>query len=447
MNKTGAQQQVSGGRVILHIDMNAFYCSVHEAVQPELYRGKAIAVAGSVELRKGIIVTSSYAARAKGVRTGMQVGQALKKCPDLIVIPPDFDLYRQFSVRFLKIAGDYSPLVEATSIDECYVDITGSGQFGTPVEIAGTIQRRIRQELMLPCSVGIGPNKLLAKMASDMKKPNGLSILRIRDVPRLLWKKPCSQLFGIGSKTAEKLRKLHIYTIGQLAQADETVLAREFGVYGTALKEAANGIDRSPVNPNREPNKSVGHTTTMPRDMTEWSDIRRVFLNLSDQVARRLRKKKLLAHTVQITIRDPSMKTITRSRTLTAPTENTETIYEAACSLFQTHWKSGAPVRLLGVTVQNLQPRETAAVQLDLFDFEKRPKQEQIDRVMDQIRDKYGENAILKAGMIGNDPSALLRNHKIRGTSLQMDFLNDAERSVSGKQAYREEGKSLHVSQ
>lgn len=417
----------SKGRVILHIDMNAFYCSVHEAVEPEMYRGKPIAVAGSVELRKGIIVTSSYVARARGVRTGMQVRQALKVCPELIVIAPDFDLYRQFSKRFMRIAYDYSPLVETMSIDECYVDITGSGQFGTPLEIARTIQNRIRDELLLPCSIGIGPNKLLAKMASDMKKPNGISVLRIRDVPQLLWDKPCAHLFGIGRRTADKLRRLNIHTIGQLAQADEHTLVRAFGVLGAALKQAANGVDHSPVNPLREQSKSVGHTTTLPRDMTELPDIRRVFLNLSDQVARRLRRQRLLAQTVQITIRDPQMRTITRANTLRAPTENTDEIYREACKLFETHWEVGKPVRLLGVTVQNLQPREEAAIQLDLFDYEKQPKKERLNRTMDEIRDKFGENAIITAGMVGDDPSSLLRNHKVRGTSLQMDHMKQVD--------------------
>ncbi len=293
------------GRVILHIDMNAFYCSVHEAVEPDKYKDKPLAVAGSVELRKGIIVTCSYKARSKGVKTGMLVGQALKLCPELIVIQPDFELYRSFSRRFMKIAYEYSPLVEAMSIDECYVDITGSKTFGTPLEIASAIQERIRKELHLPCSIGIAPNRLLAKMASDMKKPNGISVLRKRDVPAMLWPHPCSYLYGIGKKTAEKLKRLQIHTLGQLAHADEAVLMHHFGVLGPVLKHAANGEDDSPVNPEREQSKSIGHTTTLPVNYTEYADIHRVFLNLADQVGRRLRKQGLLAQTVQITIRIP----------------------------------------------------------------------------------------------------------------------------------------------
>lgn len=421
MGKVDEYYPVSG-RVILHVDMNAFYCSVHEAEEPEVYRGKATAVAGSVELRKGVIVTCSYAARAKGIRTGMNVREALKIDPDLIIIRPDFHLYRKYSNAFMNIAYSYTPLLEATSIDECFLDITGSKQFGTPLEIAAEIQGRIKDELSLPCSIGVAPNKLLAKMGSDLKKPNGISVLRIRDVPKILWNKPCKELFGIGSKTAEKLRKLNIITIGQLAAADEGLLTATFGVLGKWLKQAANGIDHSLVTAEREPNKSIGHTTTLPADITEPEDARRVLLNLSDQVARRLRKQELMAGGVQITLRTPDMKTITRSRHLSVPTENMEDIYREACLLYDKHWRDRKPLRLLGVTVQSLMLKAESAVQLDLFDYEKTPRKESLTRVMDELRNKFGESAVLTAGMLGDDPSTLIRNHKIRGTSLQMDF-------------------------
>lgn len=423
MKKESDPHYPKNGRVILHIDMNAFYCSVHEAVEPDKYKGKPTAVAGSVELRRGIVVTCSYAARARGVKTGMQVREALRLCPELELIRPDFELYRQFSVRFMKIAYHYSPLVEAVSIDECYVDITGSKQFGTPLEIAEAIQERVRSELGLPCSIGVAPNKLLAKIASDLRKPNAINVLRLRDVQSVLWDKPCNALFGVGRKTAEKLSKLGIATIGQLAGADERMLTNRFGVYGAWLKRAANGLDDVPVNPESEQSKSIGHTTTLPRDLTEAADIRRVFLNLADQVCRRLRRQALVASTVSITIREPSMKTYTRAVTLPAPTESHDDVYREACRLFDVHWGAGKPVRLLGITLQNLAPKKQAAVQLDLFTFEREPKKEQLNQAMDRIRDKFGESAILTAGMMTDDPSALIRNHKARGTSLQMDHL------------------------
>lgn len=411
------------GRVILHIDMNAFYCSVHAAEEPWKYRNKPCAVSGSVEQRKGIIVTSSYEARKRGVRTGMQVREALKLCPELILIRPDFELYRSYSRRFMSICSEYTPLVEAMSIDECYLDITGSGQFGTPVEIARQIQNRIFEQLHLPCSIGIAPNKLLAKMASDMKKPNGLTILRKRDVPKLLWPKPCSALYGIGAKTADKLKQLSIHTIGELARADEERLVRHFGVHGRYMKRAANGEDDAEVKMNREPNKSIGHMTTLPRDYTEDDDIRRVFLALSDQVTRRLRKHGMLSSTVQITIRTPAMKTITRSAALSAPSADPDVFYKEAVRLFEKHWVKGKPVRLLGLTAQNLQPKEQAAVQLDLFEYQDAVKKDRLQDALDAIRDKFGEDAVFKAGLAGDEPSKLLRDQKRRGTSLQMDWL------------------------
>ncbi|MFS0857067.1 DNA polymerase IV [Paenibacillus taichungensis] len=417
----------TAGRVILHVDMNAFYCSVHEAEEPELYSGKATAVAGSSEVRKGVIVTCSYTARSRGISTGMVVHQALKKCPDLIVIRPDFHLYRRYSKEFMKIAYSYTPLLEATSIDECYLDITGSRQFGTPLEIAESIQTRIRDELGMPCSIGIAPNKLLAKMASDLKKPNGISILRMRDVPQILWHRPCNEMFGIGKKTAEKLKKLGIETIGQLAKSDERMLTDVFGINGSWLKNSANGINHSAVQAEREANKSIGHTTTLPADISEMDDVHRVLLNISDQVARRLRKHEMLSQGIQITIRTPDMKTITRSRMMEVPTEDASIIYREACALFSKHWGGGKPVRMLGVTLQTLIPREESAIQLDLFEYEQKPKKENLIRIMDQLRDKFGENAVVTAGMLGDDPSVLLRNHKVRGTSLQKDNLQSLD--------------------
>ncbi|WP_267875389.1 DNA polymerase IV [Cohnella cholangitidis] len=419
------REDASRRRIILHIDMNAFYCSVHAAEEPDAYKGKPTAVAGSVELRKGILVTSSYEARAQGVRTGMTVRQAQSVCPELILISPNFDLYRKYSRGFLRIAGNYTPLVEAVSIDECFLDITGSSQFGTPIEIAETIARRVKEELSLPCSIGIAPNKLLAKMASDMRKPDAITILRRREVPKLLWGKPCQTLYGIGSRTADKLMKLNIRTIGDLAGSDEKMLMERFGVYGAWMKQAANGIDESPVEPLQDAPKSIGHTTTLPADLTEREQYRRVMLNLADQTTRRLRHQRMVCSTIQITIRDPDMRTISRSSTMATPTETADDVYRVACRLMDAHWKEGNPVRLLGITLQGLTPKEETPLQLDLFSYEENPKKERLTNVMDILRDKYGEGAVLTAGMLGDDPSTLIRNKKLRGTSLQKDFLRD----------------------
>ncbi|SEM70445.1 DNA polymerase IV [Paenibacillus sp. OV219] len=421
MDKETGQEKTGKNRVILHLDMNAFYCSVHEAEEPHLYKDKPTAVAGSVEQRRGIIVTSSYAARKLGVKTGMTVREGLRRCPDLLLIKPDFQLYRKYSQGFMSIAKQYTPLVEAMSIDECYLDITGSSTFGEPLEIAHQIQDRIRSEWNLPSSIGIAPNKLLAKMASDMQKPNGFTVLRIRDVPRLLWDKPCDTLFGIGRKTAEKLTKLNIRTIGQLADTDEAMLNKHFGVIGSWMKAAAHGHDSSQVNASRERNKSIGHTTTLPKDVKEREDAHRVLLNLADQTGRRMRHQKMMASTIQLVMRRSDMSTFNRSVTLTSPTDSAYDIHREACKLFDKHWKEGEPLRLLGITLQNLSLQSETAVQLDLFDYKEQPRKDALTKTMDMLRDKFGEDAVLTAGMLGDDPSALIRNKRIRGTSLQTD--------------------------
>jgi DNA polymerase-4 len=303
------------------------------------------------------------------------------------------------------------------------VDITGSKQFGSPLQIAEELQTRIYNELQLPCSIGIAPNKLLAKMASDMKKPNGLFVLRLRDVQALLWNKPCQMLYGIGAKTADKLKVLGILTIGELASADDLLLSTHFGIMGDVLKQAANGYDDSKVNPESGASKSVGHTTTLPANLTDLSAMKKVLLNVADGVGRRLRKQKLMASTVQLTIRDPHMKTITRSVTLEICIDNTEDLYKYACHLLEKNWTKGRAVRLLGITAQNLLFKEDAVVQMDLFEYEKHPRKELLHETIDRLRDKYGEGSIVTAGMISDDPSSLIRNHKLRGTSLQMDHM------------------------
>ncbi|WP_276318848.1 DNA polymerase IV [Longirhabdus pacifica] len=426
------------GRVILHIDMNAFYCSVHEAEEPEKYKGKPSAVSGSVEKRKGIIVTCSYPARKRGVKTGMHVIEALKICPDLMMISPDFQIYKKYSQQFVAICYNYSPLVQVMSIDECFVDITGSKQFGTPLQIAETIQNRVRDELSLPCSIGVAPNKLLAKMGSDMKKPNGITVLRKRDVPHVFWDKHCAFLYGIGDKTASKLEKLGIHTLGQLAHSDLDFLTKHFGVVGKALLDAANGLDDSPVVEERQSNKSIGHATTLPVNFSDIGDIKRVFLNLADQVSRRLRKQQLLCSTVQITIRDPDMKTITRSTTLNTPTEDRKNIFETAMDLFEKHWPEHKPVRLLGLTLQKLAEKKSTPIQLDLFDYDEQDGEEVLTETMDKLRDKFGENAIITAGMLGDDPSVMLRDKKRRGTSLQKDDLSIEHWEASNRDDVKE---------
>jgi len=421
-------------RRILHIDMNAFYCSCHAAEEPNRYAHRPTAVAGSPETRHGIVVTASYEARAKGVRTTMTVGQALAKCPTIILIRPDFSLYRKYSRAAFEIVRRFTPQIEVFSIDECFADITGSGQFGTPREIAGKIQNLLWQELKLPCSIGVAPNKFLAKMASDMKKPRGITVVMTEDIPAKLWPLPIGDMFGIGEKTADKLTSLGMETIGQLAALPRSRAHRLLGNRGLELVERANGHDDSPVVPEQEPLKSIGHSITLATDETHRQEQVVVLMNLADQVGRRLRRHQLMGRTITVTIRFANRKTITRSRTIPAPTQLTEDIVSTARELLFQNCPDGTPVRLLGVTVSSLSPftdGPVTAVQTSLFANPERISEEQrkseklmkLTQVTDRLRDKFGEDIIIQGRLLETHESNQIRDHRRRGTSLQKDTL------------------------
>lgn len=437
-------------RAVLHIDMNAFYCACHAAHEPAKYKGRATAVAGSPETRHGILVTASYEARRLGIRATMTVHEALRIKPNLILIQPDFTLYRSFSRQVFEIVRSFTPQVEVFSIDECWADVTGSGQFGTPMEIARKLQERILNELGLPCSIGVSENKFLAKMASDMKKPLGLTELLRDDLQNKLWPLPLRQMFGVGDKSAMRLENLHIRTIGELAAADVGMLTRYFGRRGTDWSALANGIDHSPVSAEPEPTKSVGHSITTGRDLNDFESLCTVLLNLSDQVGRRVRRHALQGKTVQITIRYANRETITRAKTLEDPTNLTEVIYKTSVELLRTHWRQGDKVRLLGVTISQLQEpgRETtkdmSGVQMSLFGDEVLPrvdnsptkgmdlqKLKRLSNVTDALRDKYGEDIVIRGRMMTDPESGQIRNRRTRGTSLQKDNIESDKHSFT----------------
>ncbi|MCD4839601.1 DNA polymerase IV [Neobacillus sedimentimangrovi] len=406
------------GRVILHVDMNSFYASVEMAYDPSL-KGKPLAIAGSVEERRGIIVTCSYEARKFGVKTTMPLWQAKKLCPQLIVKPPNFERYRAASKGIFDILRHYTELVEPVSIDEGYMDITESFEFGTPIEIAESIQKRILEQLDLPCSIGIAPNKFLAKTASDMKKPLGITILRKRDIPNILWPLNTSEMHGVGKKTAEKLKTIGIQTIGDLAKANDIQLKTLLGINGVRLKERANGIDHRPVDPESiEYFKSIGNSTTLPHDTTNQQEIFHVLDSLATTVSVRLKRKNVLSTTLGVTIRYKDRKTITRSTKTGNPINQKEEISEQAKQLFMKHW-NGNPVRLLGITGFDLVEQEHAYKQLNLFSYEKEAKKEPLLKTLSSLRDKYGKKIIKSAGSHMVDPT-----HRIgTNTSFNKDFL------------------------
>ncbi|MBP2240788.1 DNA polymerase-4 [Cytobacillus eiseniae] len=416
------QMYPKNGRVILHVDMNSFYASVEMAYDSSL-KGKPLAIAGNPEERRGIIVTCSYEARSYGVKTTMALWEAKKLCPQLIVKKPNFDRYRTASIAMFEILNQYSSLVEPVSIDEGYIDITDSYEFGTPLEIAHSIQKQLLNQLDLPCSIGIAPNKFLAKTASDMKKPMGITILRKRDVQAVLWPLAVEEMHGVGKKTGEKLRTIQINTIGDLAKANEIQLKSLLGINGHRLKERANGRDTRAVDPNAAAEfKSIGNSTTLPRDVSNQQELLLVLERLAATVAVRLKRKKVLATSVGVTIRFKNRKTITRSKKLQNPIGNQDEIYTVVKQLFLKHW-NGDLVRLLGVTTMDLVEYNEASKQLDLFSFEKEAKKEPLFQALAELREKFGSHIIERAGMM---PEIKKQQEKIgTETSFNKDFLHD----------------------
>ncbi|MDX8344866.1 DNA polymerase IV [Rossellomorea sp. YZS02] len=409
------------GRVILHVDMNSFYASVEMAYDPTL-RGKPLAIAGNPEERRGIIVTCSYEARSFGVKTTMPLWEAKKLCPKLIIMTPNFDRYRAASKGIFDILREYSELVEPVSIDEGYVDITDSFEKGTPLQIASDIQAQIKGQLDLPCSIGVAPNKFLAKTASDMKKPMGITVLRKRDIPDKLWPLPVIEMHGIGQKTAEKLNSIGIHTCGDLAHANDIQLKSLLGINGIRLKERASGIDRRNVDPESIYDyKSVGNSTTLPKDTTNQHELLTVVEKLCGKVSSRLHQKDVLGTTIQLMIRDKFRKTITRSKKVENPIYKTEDLYHHAKDLFLNHW-NGDPVRLLGVTAQDVVEKSEATEQLDLFSYKKVAEKEPLYNVLSKLQDKFGKNSISQ-GVKGKNKKKSFDPKQ--DTSFNKDFLRE----------------------
>ncbi|HLU23465.1 MAG TPA: DNA polymerase IV [Bacillaceae bacterium] len=383
------------GRVILHVDMNSFFASVEMAYDSSL-KGEPLAIAGNEEERKGIIVTCSYEARKFGVKTTMPLWEAKKLCPQLIVKRPNFDRYRKASSAMFEELRQYSELVEPVSIDEGYIDITECYELGTPIEIAQSIQNRLLNQLDLPCSIGIAPNKFLAKMASDMKKPLGITVLRKRDIHHLLWPLPTIEMHGVGAKSAEKLATINIHTIGDLAQANDIQLRAVLGIRGIQLQERANGIDPRPVDPEAgKENKSVGSSITLPRDITNQSALLDILENLAISLSDRLKRKRYMTKNVAVIIRYKDRKTISRGRKIINPIRKPVDLFHAAKILFMQNW-DGNPVRLLGLSAQDIVDEDEAYEQLDLFTYEKAAQKEPLYQAIDTLVNKYGKKVVRK---------------------------------------------------
>ncbi|HYF78463.1 MAG TPA: DNA polymerase IV [Symbiobacteriaceae bacterium] len=408
-------------RIIALTDANAFFASCLQAADPKL-RGRPVVVAGDPTARRGVILAVSYEARraARGpVRAGMPLGEARRLLPpEVIICPPDNQLFTNYSDRMHAVLERFSPVNERASIDEVYSDWTGCTHlFGDdPVRMARLVKAAIRSEIGITVSVGIGQSKVMAKVAAELQKPDGLTSLTSETWRERVYPLQVGELFGVGPKTVPKLQRMGIYTVGELAEADPARLNRVFGIYGPHLRASARGEDSDPVRAHLpEETKSVSHATTLPRNITDRGEQRLVLLELSDQVGRRLRALGFAAKTVSLQVRYPSFETTIRSRTLPAPSELTDVIHATACQLLDEHVAPGQAVRLLGVGVHNLCKPVAAGEmrkQLTLFELEQREervpektavpeaKRRTVDQVMDQIRERFGGRAIMRSSQL-----------------------------------------------
>jgi len=397
---------MTDNRTILHIDMNAFFASVEQQANPEL-RGKPIAVVGGHG--RTVITTSSYEARAKGVKTGMAIWEGKRTCPELIIVIGDNRKYTHTSTKINEIFRDYTPEVEAFSIDESWLDVTHSlGIFGSAVNIAYLIKARIRHSFGITCSIGIAPNKLLAKLASDMQKPDGLTVIRPEEVSRVMERLPVGELCGIGKKTAYQFKIMNINTCGELGRCDVERLTRKFGILGKRLKEMGQGIDNSPVMQYGEEAdvKSVGHSSTLEQDIDDPAEIRRFLLQLSDMVGSRARRYNVSGKTIHLYVRYADFfSSWGKQTTLKSYINLSDEIYKAALSILDTV-ELEQPVRLLGVTLSNLKHQ---AEQLPLFEDER--KKLFATQAMDKVNDRFGSMAVTFGSLLPGKEKA--GNHVI----------------------------------
>jgi DNA polymerase IV len=398
---------MTAGRTIIHLDLDAFFCAVEEQRDPAL-RGRAFAVGGRPE-RRGVVSSASYAARQFGVRSAMPMAQAVRLCPDLLVVSPNFSAYRMASQQVMERLHRLTSLVEQISIDEAFLDVTALGEPGDV--LAARLQETIWEELALSCSIGVATNKLLAKVATDVgkslvrsgKMPQAICVVPPGDEAAFLAPLPSTALWGVGPKTAEKLAALGIHTIGDIAAWPAADLERRFGQHGDDLARRARGIDTRPIVTERAA-KSISQETTFARDVIDRATLERTLHEQAGEIAQKLRRDDLMGTTVKLKIRWPDFVTPTRQLTLQQPTDEVEVIAEAALRLFEQIWTGEQAVRLIGVGISGLGslPR-----QLSLWDAplaltpEQVARQQRVEAALAAIQARYGTGAIRRGAELG----------------------------------------------
>lgn len=401
-------------RVILHSDCNSFYASVECLHHPEL-RDKPVAVGGDVEQRHGIILAKNQLAKQFNIQTGEALWQARQKCPDLVILPPRFELYMRFSRMARKIYLDYTDQVEPFGLDEAWLDVTGSAVKGDGMAIAQEISSRIKYELGITVSIGVSYNKIFAKLGSDYKKPDAITEIRKDNYREIVWPLPASDLLYVGRSTAKKLTSSGVHTIGELAEKDEKVLRGWFGKWGEVLHCFSNGLDVSPVATfdNAPAVKSIGNSTTTPKDLKTNEDVKIILYVLADSVARRLREQGFKGRTVTIYIRDNELSSTTRQHSLKHYTNITVEIAQNGMELFRQYYRWQRPIRSVGISISDL-VADTIPTQTDLYCNERaRERREHLDATTDWLKRRFGSAAV--------QPAVLLTDRQLSGIDPKKD--------------------------
>ena len=382
--------------MILHIDMDAFYASVEQHDDPRL-KDKCVIVGGTSN--RGVVSAASYEARQFGIHSAMPIYQAKQKCPQGKFVPPRMGRYKEVSKKVMALLRNFSPLVEPVSIDEAYVDITGCQRlFGTPRDIAWEIKRKIKETVHLTCSVGVAPNKFLAKIASDMEKPDGLTLILPDQVPGFIDSLPVNKVPGVGKKMFRQLELLGIRTLGDVQRLPEKSLVEHLGKYGKRLKALSSGSDNSLVTPHA-PHKSISSERTLAADTRDVKLLKRYLLSQAGEVARQLRQAGVRAKTITIKIKDEDFKTVTRRTTIAVPTQSSKTIYKHAERLLR-DYRTTKKIRLIGVGTSGFSS-VSASVQIGLFDADEESGDnwEKVDTALDSISKKFGKKIITRASL------------------------------------------------
>ena len=395
-------------RVILHCDCNSFFASVETALNPA-YRNVPIAVCGSESDRHGIVLAKNDIAKAYGIKTAETVYSAKKKCPSLVIVSPHYDEYSKYSKRVNEIYARYTDMVEPFGIDESWLDVTASRKlFGDGFEIADRIRREVKEEIGITISVGVSFNKVFAKLGSDYKKPDAITVINREDVERIVYPLPVSDLLFVGQKTTDHLRIMGVKTIGDLARIPYEVLVSRFGKYGDQLYKNANGLEDSPVArvDEHEDQKSLGFGFTFRHDLVTREECKIAVNYLSDEVARRLRSSGMVCNTVQLSIKDEFLNVIQRQRGVQHPTDIAHDISDIAYKILVEEWSESKPIRMLTVTAHNLTRSEFSADQIDIFapqDDYRREKDKKQEEMVDKIRQRFGRESITNGAILTTD--------------------------------------------